>query len=166
MTSKLCHPPLVLLDSVPWATMALNLARAGNPLVVWKSLLVKPSRSRTQARCFARSQICLARTETSFSRCWSPARLSMRYLQRKNEVLPTRTGKAVVIWETTHRTASPGGLNRSQLRVRFLISKPPVSALLARLPRKLAMLVAMLAGDAMFAELIRPLRNPMGREAT
>jgi 3-hydroxyisobutyrate dehydrogenase len=144
--------------------MALNLARAGIPLVVWNrsSVKAKPLEDAGVARAASPKDV-FARTETIILMLVDSTAIDA-VLQRKNDDFADRVrGKTVVHMGTT----APAFSRRLEIDLNAAGAsylEAPVSG--SRLPAEAGQLVAMLAGDAMVAERIRPLLNPMCREAT
>ncbi|MFF7945766.1 NAD(P)-dependent oxidoreductase [Streptomyces griseorubiginosus] len=143
--------------------MALNLARAGTPLVVW---------NRSPARC---APLRAAGAEVAASAAEVFARAGTVFLMLADESavdavlgrgtpdFPVRvSGRTVVHMGTTSAEYS-AGLQDAVRAAGGRYVEAPVSG--SRVPAERGELVAMLAGDGDAVAAVRPLLSPMCREA-
>jgi len=142
--------------------MALNLARAGTPLVVWNRSPAKTESLRTAgARVAATTDEVFRSCDVVFEMLADEAAI--------DAVLGRHLGPGADLRERTlvHMgTTSPGYSSRLESAVRATGGRyveAPVSG--SRLPAQRGQLVAMLAGEPAAVETVRPLLAPMCRDA-
>jgi 3-hydroxyisobutyrate dehydrogenase len=143
--------------------MALNLAKAGTPLVVWNRTPAKAKPLEDAgAEVAASSDEVLARAETTILMLVDSAAIDA-VLRRKSPDFSDRVrGKTIVHMGTTAPEFSRA-LEKDLNAAGACYVESPVSG--SRVPAEAGQLVAMLAGDATHAERIRPLLKRMCREA-
>ena len=143
--------------------MALNLAKAGTPLVVWNRTPAKAKPLEDAGvEVAASSDEVLARAETTILMLVDSAAIDAVLRRKSPDFVDRVTGKTIVHMGTTAPAFSRAleqDLNASGARY----IESPVSG--SRVPAETGQLVAMLAGDATHAERIRPLLKLMCREA-
>jgi 3-hydroxyisobutyrate dehydrogenase len=139
--------------------MALNLAKAGTPLVIWNRTLAK-----TKSLVEAGAQLAQGAAEV-FAR--APTVILMlvdgaaidAVLDRSGPTFVSRVhGRTIVHMGTTSPAYSRG--LEAEIRSRYV--EAPVSG--SRKPAEAGQLVAMLAGDADAVETVRPMLAPMCRD--
>lgn len=142
--------------------MALNLARAGTPLVVW---------NRTPARCEplrAAGARVAADPEEVFGRAdvvilmLADETAIDAVLGRGTPEFAARVGGRVLVHMGTTSPEYSGGLEADLRAAGGRYVEAPVSG--SRVPAEQAQLVAMLAGDGPARDAVRPLLAPMCRE--
>lgn len=142
--------------------MALNLSRAGEPLLVW---------NRTPARCEP-LRAAGADIAASAADVFARARVVILMLADENAVdavlgrgtrdFAARVAGHVIVHMGTTSPAYSGGLQDDIRAAGGRYVEAPVSG--SRVPAEQGQLVAMLAGDADAVEAVRPLLAPLRRE--
>lgn len=142
--------------------MALNLARAGTPLVVW---------NRTPARCeplraagaevAANPAVVFERADTVILMLADEAAIDA-VLGRGSPDFATRVAGRIVVHMGTTSPEYSGSLQDAIRAAGARYVEAPVSG--SRVPAEQGQLVAMLAGDDDAVEAVRPLLAPMCRE--
>ena len=142
--------------------MALNLAKAGYPLVVWNRTPAKTNPLEDAGADVAMSaEEVFARSDAIILMLDSTAIDAV--LQRKGADWADRVRGKTIIHMGTTSPAFSRELEADLDAAGASYVESPVSG--SRVPAESGQLVAMLAGEAMVAERIRPLLKPMCREA-
>jgi len=143
--------------------MALNLAKAGTPLLVWNR---SPAKSRILAAAGAAvakdAAEVFARCETIILMLVNEAAIDAVLCRGTADFAKNVARRTIVHMGTTTADYS-GGLEADIRAAGGSYVESPVSG--SRKPAELAQLVAMLAGEATATERVRPLLQPMCRDA-
>ena len=141
--------------------MALNLARAGVPLVVWNRTPAKAAALQAAGAELAPSaDAVLARTDTILLMLADGAAVDA-VLRRDAADLAERLGGRTVVCLGTTAPDYSEALAADLARAGAAYLECPVSG--SRVPAEAGQLVALLAGEAAVAERVRPLLAPMCR---
>jgi 3-hydroxyisobutyrate dehydrogenase len=143
--------------------MALNLARAGMPLVVWNRTTVRAEPLRAAgARVAASPAELLALVRTVFLMLADGPAIDAVLARGTTEFAARVEGRVIVHMGTTSPAYSRG-LEADIRAVGGAYVEAPVSG--SRTPAEAGRLVAMLAGDPATVTAVRPLLAPMCHEA-
>jgi 3-hydroxyisobutyrate dehydrogenase len=143
--------------------MAVNLAKAGTPLLVWNRTAAKAKSLHDAGAAVAESaDEVFARTGTVILMLADGAAIDA-VLRRSDADFPDRIRGKTIVHVGTTAPAFSRQLENDVTAAGGAYVEAPVSG--SRIPAQAGQLVAMLAGDAAVVARTRPLLTPMCREA-